>query len=107
MPDEARTVAITRPGRAEQMFPALTAAQIARVAQHGRVQVVPGEVLFEVGQTVVPFCVVTQGRVQIVRPAATGDTVITTHGPGEFTGEVNMLSGAAPGARPGGRATAR
>ena len=76
------------------MFPALTPPQIARVALHGRVRRVgAGDVLFEVGQTVVPFCVVTEGRVQIVRPAATGDTVITTHGPGEFTGEVNMLSG--------------
>ncbi len=76
------------------MFPALTSAQVARVAQHGRARkVAAGEVLFDVGQTAVPFCVVTQGRIQIVRPAATGDTVITTHGPGEFTGEVNMLSG--------------
>ena len=76
------------------MFPALTSAQVARVAQHGRARkVVAGEVLFDVGQTAVPFCVVTQGRIQIVRPAAAGDTVITTHGPGEFTGEVNMLSG--------------
>jgi thioredoxin reductase (NADPH) len=94
MPDEARGLAVTHPGRAEHMFPALTSAQVARVAQHGRARkVVAGEVLFDVGQTAVPFCVVTQGRIQIVRPAPTGDTVITTHGPGEFTGEVNMLSG--------------
>ena len=94
MPDEARSGAITRRGRAEQMFPALTSAQIARVALHGhRREVAAGELLFDVGQTVVPFCVVTSGRVEILRPAVTGDTVITTHGPGEFTGEVNMLSG--------------
>ena len=35
----------------------------------------------------------TKGRVEIVRPAAAADTVVTTHGPGEFTGEANMLSG--------------
>ena len=49
--------------------------------------------LFDVGQTVVPFFVITEGRVEIVRPAAAVETVITVHGPGEFTGEVNMLSG--------------
>ena len=83
-----------RPGRAEQMFPTLTPAQIARVARHGRLrQVGPGETLFEVGQTAVPFFVITKGHVEIVRPADTIETVIVVHGPGEFTGEVNMLSG--------------
>ncbi len=76
------------------MFPALTAAQIARVAIHGQVRgIAPGEVLFDVGQTEVPFFVITRGQVEIVRPALPIETVITVHGPGEFTGEVSMLSG--------------
>jgi thioredoxin reductase (NADPH) len=83
-----------RSDRAEHMFPALSTAQIARVAQHGRTRATtPGEILFDVGQTVVPFFVVTRGQVEIVRPSATAQTLITVHGPGEFTGEVNMLSG--------------
>jgi hypothetical protein len=46
-----------RLGRAEQMFPTLTTAQIARVAQHGRRRHIrAGETLIEVGQTVVPLC---------------------------------------------------
>ena len=46
---------LLRPGRADHMFPTLTAAQLARVAQHGRTRALaPGEVLFDVGQTVDP-----------------------------------------------------
>jgi thioredoxin reductase (NADPH) len=83
--------------RAGQMFPVLTPAQIARVAAHGHVRPVePGDVLIDVGQTVVPFFVVTKGRVVIVRPSGrsgTTDTLVVEHSAGQFTGEVNMLSG--------------
>jgi thioredoxin reductase (NADPH) len=83
-----------KPGRSEQMFPALTPAQIARVARHGRVrQVTSGEILFDVGQTNLPFFVVTRGQIEIVRPTDTTETIVVVHGPGEFTGEVTMLSG--------------
>jgi thioredoxin reductase (NADPH) len=84
-----------KPGRAEQMFPALTDAQLARVAQHGRRrQVAAGEILFDAGQTGFPFFVVTTGRVEMARPTTEGgESVVVVHGPGEFTGEVNMLSG--------------
>jgi thioredoxin reductase (NADPH) len=93
MPEPVPTQ-VSRSDRAEHMFPALSAAQMARVAQHGRARAVaPDDVLFDVGQTVVPFFVVTRGQVEIVRPSATAPTVITVHGVGEFTGEVNMLSG--------------
>jgi thioredoxin reductase (NADPH) len=50
-------------------------------------------VLVEAGKNVMPFFVVTAGRVEIIRPAGAAETVITVHGPGEFTGEANMLSG--------------
>ena len=36
---------------------------------------------------------VITGEVEIVRPFGAHETLITVHGPGEFTGEVNMLSG--------------
>ncbi len=80
--------------RADHVFPRLTASQIARVGSHGRTrQVTRGEVLVEAGKNVMPFFVVTAGRVEIIRPAGAAETVITVHGPGEFTGEANMLSG--------------
>ena len=80
--------------RIEKIFPKLTPAQISRIAAHGHVRSVQsGEVLMEQGDTSVPFFVVTTGEVEIVRPFGTHETLITVHGPGEFTGEVNMLSG--------------
>jgi thioredoxin reductase (NADPH) len=50
-------------------------------------------VLIEQGDTSVPFFVVITGEVEIVRPFGTHETLITIHGDGEFTGDVNMLSG--------------
>jgi thioredoxin reductase (NADPH) len=80
--------------RVEKIFPKLTPAQISRIAAHGHVRSVQsGEVLIEQGDTSVPFFVVTTGEVEIVRPLVAHETLITVHGPGEFTGEVNMLSG--------------
>ncbi len=76
------------------VFPTLTSAQMARIAAHGHEREVrAGEVLLEAGDGDVPFFVITQGEVEIVRPSGAVNTVITVHGPGEFTGEVNMLSG--------------
>src|SRR3954454_1972189 len=78
----------------EKIFPKLTPAQISRIAVHAHIRSVQaGEVLLEQGDTSVPFFVVTTGEVEIVRPLGTHETLITVHGPGEFTGEVNMLSG--------------
>ena len=76
------------------MFPTLTPAQVERIAAHGHVrQMRSGEVLVEAGEQIVPFFVVTAGRVEIVRPSSTNETLIAVYGPGQFTGEVNMLSG--------------
>jgi thioredoxin reductase (NADPH) len=92
--DTPATVPQTQGARPEQMFPTLTAAQVARVAAHGEVrQVRRGEVLVEAGDHDVPFFVVTAGQIEIVRPSGTAEAVIRALGPGEFTGEVNMLSG--------------
>lgn len=52
-----------------------------------------GEVLVEQGDSAVPFFVVVSGEIEILRPSGAIETLITTHGPGEFTGEVNMISG--------------
>jgi thioredoxin reductase (NADPH) len=52
-----------------------------------------GQVLIEQGDRNVPFFVVVSGEVEIVRPSGGVETLITVHGPGQFTGEVNNLSG--------------
>ena len=91
---EARRGLPLTSSRIEKIFPKLTPAQIGRIAAHGRTRSVqPGDVLIEQGDTSVPFFVVITGEVEIVRPFGTHETLITIHGDGEFTGEVNMLSG--------------
>ena len=77
-----------------QAFPVLTAAQIDRVLPLGKVrQVQTGEILFEPGDTNVPFFVLLSGSMEIVQPDLTGERPIATHGRGEFTGEMTMISG--------------
>ena len=79
--------------RRQQMFPQLTAAQIGRISGVGeRRRVRAGEVLFELGEQNTRFFVVIEGAVEIVRPVDGREERITVHGPGEFTGEINMLS---------------
>lgn len=80
--------------RSRHMFPTLSAAQVARITAHGEVRGVhAGEILFDVGERHVPFLVVTAGRVDAARPTKGGETPVASHGPGGFTGDVNMLSG--------------
>ena len=77
-----------------QAFPVLTASQINRVLSLGKVrQVQTGEILFEPGDTNVPFFVLLSGSMEIVQPDLTGERPIATHGRGEFTGEMTMISG--------------
>jgi thioredoxin reductase (NADPH) len=77
-----------------QAFPTLTAAQISRIRPHGRVrEVKPGEILFEPGDTQLPFFVLLSGGMEIVQPSLSGEREIVKHGPGEFTGEMTMISG--------------
>jgi thioredoxin reductase (NADPH) len=79
---------------ADLMFPTLTPAQIARITAHGTVRPVePGEVLIEAGEHVVPFFVVRTGQIEIVQSSGATETIVATHEPGQFTGEVNMISG--------------
>jgi thioredoxin reductase (NADPH) len=85
---------LTLSARISQLFPTLTPAQIARVAAHGRQRPIQrGEVLFEAGAQVIPFFVVVEGRIEIVLPSGVSETLVAVHGPGQFTGEVQMLSG--------------
>jgi thioredoxin reductase (NADPH) len=93
MCDARSGLPLTKSNR-EKIFPKLTPAQIDRIAAHGHIRSVQSaEVLIEQGNRSVPFFVVITGEVEIVRPLGARETLITVHGPSEFTGEVNMLSG--------------
>jgi thioredoxin reductase (NADPH) len=93
MSDSRRGLPLTKSIR-EKIFPKLTPVQISRIEPHGRIRSIqPGEVLIEQGDTSVPFFVVITGEIEIVRPFGTEETLVTIHSDGQFTGEVNMLSG--------------
>jgi thioredoxin reductase (NADPH) len=76
------------------MFPTLTPSHVERIAAHGTVRpIARGNVLIEAGDAVVPFFVICSGEIEIVQPSGLGDTLVAVHGPGQFTGEGNMLLG--------------
>jgi len=77
-----------------QALPVLTPAQINRVRPGSRVRdVAAGEILFEPDDAHVPFFVLLSGSMDIVQPGCPGERLIVKHGPGEFTGEMTMISG--------------
>ena len=77
-----------------QAFPVLTSAQIDRIRPMGRVRhVQQGEILFEPNDTAIRFFVVLSGNMEIVQPSLDGERAIVKHGPGQFTGEMTMISG--------------
>src|SRR5690349_11573975 len=93
MTDTPRNAALTS-ARPAETFPTLTPAQMRRVAAHGHKRALEdGEVLVEPGASAVPFFVVVSGELEVVRPKGAAETLITVCGPGQFTGEVNLLAG--------------
>jgi thioredoxin reductase (NADPH) len=79
--------------RRAQMFPQLTPAQVARIAAVGaRRGVKAGEMIYRVGDRNTSFFVILEGAVEVVRPVAEGEAPVVVYGPGQFTGEINMLS---------------
>jgi thioredoxin reductase (NADPH) len=72
-------------------FPALTDAQIARIARFAEKRDFrDGESLWEAGDRNRPLYVVVEGEVEI---RSGDDHVVTVHTPGAFTGDVDLLSG--------------
>jgi thioredoxin reductase (NADPH) len=85
---------LTLASRVDQVFPILTSEQIARIAVHGQVRHVQrGEVLMEAAEQTPRFFVVTAGHIAIVRPAGVTEELVAVLRPGQFTGEITMLSG--------------
>ncbi|MGA2019117.1 MAG: FAD-dependent oxidoreductase [Candidatus Sulfotelmatobacter sp.] len=88
-----------------EAFPVLTAEQISRIRPMSRVRNVQvGDILFEPGNSDVPFFVLLSGTLEIVQPDRQGEQLIVTHEAGGFTGEITMISGRLSLAR--GRVTA-
>ncbi|MFL6547131.1 MAG: FAD-dependent oxidoreductase [Povalibacter sp.] len=79
--------------RRPQMFPKLTAAQLARLETHGhRLQGEAGQVLVEPGQRNSNLLVVLSGSLDVSLTGSSGRQV-TVLMPGEFSGEISTLRG--------------
>ncbi|HXM69325.1 MAG TPA: FAD-dependent oxidoreductase [Candidatus Acidoferrum sp.] len=77
-----------------EAFPVLTAEQINRIRPLSKVRnVKAGEILFEPGDSDVPFFVLLSGSMEIVQPDRHAERPIVNHDAGEFTGEMTTLSG--------------
>lgn len=79
--------------RAEQMFPKLTKAQIARLEPHGiHMEIAAGQVLIEPGDPERKMLVVLSGSLQITIPGF-HDLDLRPLEPGDFAGEMSTLRG--------------
>jgi thioredoxin reductase (NADPH) len=76
---------------ADETFPVLTPAQIGRIAPFARERILPdGEVLWSQGDRDRPLYVVQGGAIVVLSDR---DHEVTVHGPGAFSGDVDLLSG--------------
>ncbi len=79
--------------RTNQIWPELSEEQINRTKPYGKIEDLPaGTPVFERGQRNTDFFIVLQGTIEIYEHAAEGTKPITTHKPGEFTGELDMFN---------------
>jgi len=91
---------INSPDLQAQAFPALTPAQIDRIRPYGTLRAVHlGEILFEAGERAMPCYVVLSGKLDIVITSLSGEHVFATHGPGNFSGDMVLISGTGSMAR--------
>jgi thioredoxin reductase (NADPH) len=75
-------------------FPVLTARQLDQLAARGRERpVLAGEILFREGDRDFGFFVVLEGAVEIVAHPEEGERQVTVHRAGQFTGDVDALTG--------------
>lgn len=88
-------VPFTLVSRADQIFPVLSPAQIARVEPVGTVRETRvGELLSRPGIRTSAFFVVASGRIEVFHQGdGTGEQLIASFGPGQFNGEIGILSG--------------
>jgi len=92
---ESMQPSINSPDLQAQAFPVLTPAQIDRIRPYGTARTVrAGEILFEPGQLGMPCFVVLSGKLEILMTRLSGEHVFVSHGPGGFSGEMVLISGA-------------
>src|SRR5215472_16227796 len=78
----------------DELYPKLDKDQIARLSQVGVRRSLPaGEILFEQGTVGRHFYVILRGVIEALLPSSEGEVRLRLHQPGDFTGELDMLSG--------------
>lgn len=78
----------------KEAFPRLDASAIERVMRYGTTfEAAEGEILCEQGQPMEHFVVIVEGEAVVELTTNLGTELIATHGPGEFFGDVHLLSG--------------
>lgn len=86
---------IDGPDRQAQAFPVLTPEQIDSIRPYGNARAVQsGEILFEPGKLGMPCFIVLSGTLEVTMPGLSGERLIVSHGPGQFSGEMTLISGA-------------
>ena len=91
--------------RLHQILPTLSGAEFELLSRYGeRQSFKAGDMLFRQGDRHISMYVIITGALEIERSSALGTVVLSTHGPGMFTGEIGTLAGRAAVAS--GRATA-
>jgi thioredoxin reductase (NADPH) len=94
MSDNEQTTPPLPGAKPDDMFPALTPEQQARVAAHGRVrQVKESETVVEANAEANKFFFVVTGQLNLLRVLEDRVEVVAVCRPGMFTGELNVLSG--------------
>ena len=81
--------------RAEQRFPVLTPAEVARLRRFGELRTYePGACIARTGEVAPGFFVVLAGEIAMTQRDSFGhEHLIVTHGPGNFMGELAQLTG--------------
>ena len=78
---------------AESAFPKLSGDEMTIVRSMARgEQFGEGDVVFRAGDADIDFFVVEAGQVEILNPTA-DNARITVHEPGEFVGDIDLLTG--------------
>jgi thioredoxin reductase (NADPH) len=77
----------------EAAFPQLNSAEIALVKSSATPHdYSDGEIVFRAGETDIDLCIVESGQIEIRNPRD-DDRVLVSHGPGQFSGDIDVLTG--------------
>jgi len=77
----------------EAAFPRLSSAELARVRPLGTPRdYADGEIIFRAGQADIDLYIVESGQIEIRNPSD-GQRVIVVHDPGQFSGDIDLLTG--------------